>query len=103
MKREYIKGDLHRQYNVYCDDAVGSGVLIGGQDKRRGSRNASSKVWSFERRSFQEFHVNGAYPFQGPLNTHQALRSDTENSRADAPRCTRRSYLEDVKQCNHGS
>ena len=77
MKREYIKGRF-AQYNVYCDDAVGSGVLIGGQDKRRGSRNASSKVWSFKRRSFQEFHVNGAYPFQGPLNTHQALRSDTE-------------------------
>ena len=82
MKREYIRGQFAQYNNVYCDDVIGSGVLIGGQDKRRGSRNASSKEWSFERRSIQEFHVNGAYPFQGPLNTHQALRSDTENSRA---------------------
>ena len=62
MKGEYIKRRFAQYNNVYCDDAVGSGVLIGGQDKRRGSRNASSKVWSFERRSFQEFHVNPSGP-----------------------------------------
>ena len=36
MKREYIKGRFER-YNGYCDDAVGSGVLIGGRTRGEGA------------------------------------------------------------------